>query len=536
MSQKVIDAEFVECAICGLRAEMLSATHFKFKHNMSFSEYREQYPEAPTMTLNKQIARKAAISKSVKGRTAHNKGKAASPEQKRKQSESMKSKYASGAIVHWNLNNTWDDETRAKISESVSAHTYSADELEAIKIKKQETKRRQVEAGWVSPLKGKSLEGEHLIKSRHAIQKASDTKARRDWDAIFVKCRDAGLTILDIDKLDGNRMNLTCTKCNTNFSFQSQIFRNSKNKGYEICPTCYPRMSGSSVGERELYEFIKSISPNAIANDRTTLGTFGKELDVYIPELKLAFEFDGLYYHSDNVHSIARNINEKTTRCTNLGIRLIHVFEDEWKYSRDIVKSRIKQILKVKSDNTIYARKVTITPIDYKTCSDFLDNNHLQGKDNSKIRYGAYNGTELVAVITFKPSNYTKGGDGSIMELNRFAVKRGFHIPGIASKLFTRFVRDYSPERVLSYADRRWSEGNVYKQLGFEYNGQTPPDYWYFLPNEAIRYHRSNFMKHSLVKSGESSAKTEREIMESRGYLRIYDCGSTRWIWHATRS
>jgi transcription elongation factor Elf1 len=305
MSQLISDSDYVVCAICGLRAEMLTTSHFKYKHGISFKEYQEKYPDSPTMTLSKQKQRAQQISNKAKGRTAYNKGLKASDESKRKQSDTMKQKYANGEIVHWNLGGSVSDSTKQKISESMQKFVYTAEEMNYINEKRNATKKEKILNGWINPLKGTHFDGERLEKSRIAISKASKIKQENDWMNIKNKIDNSNLILNSIDVNDGNRLFLTCKICKSEFNFQSQIFRNSKNKGIEICPTCFPRSHGRSIGEEELYNFIHDIIPSAIANDKSTLGHFGKELDVYIPELKLAFEYDGLYYHSDKVHSYA---------------------------------------------------------------------------------------------------------------------------------------------------------------------------------------------------------------------------------------
>lgn len=534
MANIISEESVVRCEICGMETEMLTSTHLKFKHGISFKEYREQFPNAPTITRAKDTARRENISKKTKGRIAHNKGKKTSDEQKKKQSDTMKKKYSSGELVHWNTGNTWDESVKQKISESVSKVTFTKEEMDAINAKKAETVKAKVDAGWVSPLKGRELSGEHKQKAIETIKAVNQARIERLWNIVEEKVKEAGLTLLDVDRGDGNRLYLSCNTCKTNFSFQSQIFRDSKQKGIEICPQCYPRMISRSKGETELFNFILGLFPSAIANDRSLLGGFGKEIDIYIPEKNVAIEYNGLYYHSSEVHSIPRNLQDKLTRCTTLGIRLISIIEDEWKYKQDIVKSRLKQILGVSSDRTIYARNTTISQITHKQANDFLNGNHIQGGDVSKIRYGAFCDGELLAVMTFKPTNFTKGGDGSEFEISRFAVKVSTSLPGIASKLFMHFVREYNPEEIISYADSRWSTGNLYKALGFEHVHQSPPNYWYFLPNEGIRYHRSGFMKHMLIEDGADPNKTEREIMRDKGYYSIYDCGSSKWKWIKT--
>ncbi len=103
----------------------------------------------------------------------------------------------------------------------------------------------------------------------------------------------------------------------------------------------------------------------------------------------------------------------------------------------------------------------------------------------------------------------------------------------MTSKLFKTFIREYNPTEVISYADRRWSHGNVYNQIGFTYSSSSPPSYWYF-KNTDRRYHRSNFMKHLLKDKLEifDENKTEIENMLDNNFNMIYDCGTTKWVYY----
>lgn len=175
--------------------------------------------------------------------------------------------------------------------------------------------------------------------------------------------------------------------------------------------------------EMELYEFIKSIYSEKIITNSKKILKSGLELDIYLPDIKLAFEFDGLYWHSDFNTKENRNIEKyhlnKTEECEKLGIQLIHIFEDEWENKKDIVKSKIKYLLGKKNDKKIFARKCYIEEIGNEYKNKFLNQNHIQGEDKSNIKLGLWynNGKEdlLVAVMTFckprtslglKDSNY----------------------------------------------------------------------------------------------------------------------------------
>ena len=115
-------------------------------------------------------------------------------------------------------------------------------------------------------------------------------------------------------------------------------------------------------------------------------------------------------------------------------------------------------------------------------------------------------------------------------ELLRFCNKINHSVIGGASKLFKHFIKYYNPKQLISYADRRWSQGNLYKQLGFNKTHNSIPNYFYVVNNE--REHRFKYRKNLLVESGFDIKKTEREIMYDRGIYRIYDCGNLVYIYN----
>jgi hypothetical protein len=127
--------------------------------------------------------------------------------------------------------------------------------------------------------------------------------------------------------------------------------------------------------------------------------------------------------------------------------------------------------------------------------------------------------------MTFSKSNISRKISG--WEINRFCNKIETTVVGGASRLFKQFIKDHDPAEVISYADSRWSDGDLYKTLKFEYVKQTSPNYWYFLPNEVRRIHRYALRK----PEGADREITEKELRSNQGYHRIWDCGNTKWIW-----
>ncbi len=330
-----------------------------------------------------------------------------------------------------------------------------------------------------------------------------------------------------LEQYDKNCFNLQCDICNSQFTRTVNVFYKSKNHFKNLCPVCNPTKSISDL-EIELKLYIKSVYIGLMIDNDTTI-LHGKEIDILIPDLNIGFEFDGVYWHSSFRNDNPNHLLWKTKLAATKGISLYHIFEDEWVNKKEIVKSRIRHILRINFDR-IHARKCIIQKISNVEKNSFLSTYHLQGSDISGIRYGAYHNNQLVAVMTFTKTSFVKGGDGLSYELNRFAVIKDVTIPGIASKLLKTFMNEYAPERLISYADRRWSNGNVYKQLGFKFVEETPISHWYF-KGTCDRIHRSVFMKHKqekLLKTYDATL-TEKENMLNNGYGIIYDCGTTKW-------
>ena len=226
---------------------------------------------------------------------------------------------------------------------------------------------------------------------------------------------------------------------------------------------------------------------------------------------------------------------DKSLGCEKKEIKLIHIFEDEWIFHKDIVQSRLSHILKT-NNNKVYARKCYVQLISSNESNTFLELNHLQGSDNSKIQLGLFYNKNLVGVMTFGHLRLALGNkrkDKTEYEMYRFCVSQ--NIIGAGGKLLSYFIKNYAPSKIISYADRRWSSSDsFYNKLGFNLISVTPPNYWYFgRGNNYKRYHRFGFAKHTLSKRLKTfdPLLTEWENMKNNGFDRIWDCGNLKYEW-----
>lgn len=316
---------------------------------------------------------------------------------------------------------------------------------------------------------------------------------------------------------------ILCNDCEKEYDIPAVLYNERKRNGNGVCLNCFPIGESSSFLEKELTKFVESLKIDVQVGNKIILE--GKELDIYLPPKNLAIEFNGLYWHSE-LYKHEKYHLEKTLKCQDKGIELLHIFEDEWLYKKEIVKSIIKNRLGL-IDEKIFARNCEIKEVSSIESEEFLNNNHIQGKIRSKVKIGLYYGDHLVSLMTFSKGRIIMGGKNDEWELTRFCNIKNTIVIGGADKLMKYFLKNYKPKKIISYSDIRLFGGGLYKKLGFNLISTSKPNYWYIIGD--MRVHRFNYRKSMLVKQGYDENKTEREIMLDRKIYRIYDCGNIRW-------
>lgn len=225
---------------------------------------------------------------------------------------------------------------------------------------------------------------------------------------------------------------------------------------------------------------------------------------------------------------------QHTKRCLDaLGVRLIQIFEDEFQQF-DLLKQKLQHYAGTNPSTRIHSRKLEIREADKQHKKDLLNRNHLQGNDNAQVNLGAYLDDKLVAVMTFSHPRVALGQKGKkdrtgVWELSRFCTDVNYRIPGVASRLLKHFQRNYPWKQIYSYADKRWSVGNMYTQLGFELVADNPPDYFYVV--DGVRKHRWNYRKDVIKNTlpNYDPALTEYQNMQNHGFWRVWDCGTLKY-------
>ena len=165
---------------------------------------------------------------------------------------------------------------------------------------------------------------------------------------------------MDKDNIKVSRVTFKCNKCGTVYTrLRACIDRRERNKTYNnLCQMCSPK--NLSKPEKEFAEYVASIyNGNILRNDRNYLS--GNELDIILPDLKIAFEFDGIFWHMDSRFYKPNDVNPKTLRtaqdiwnfdadkikrCANIGLTLYRIKEYDWITDQELIKENVKKLLK----------------------------------------------------------------------------------------------------------------------------------------------------------------------------------------------
>lgn len=317
---------------------------------------------------------------------------------------------------------------------------------------------------------------------------------------------------------------MSCSKCNTDFFISANAYNIRKKQEIEICINCNPVLHNRSLGEISLYNFIKDNYDKEIVQG---FRLNNKEIDIFLPDLKIGFEFNGVYWHSEFKKNNDYHY-DKFKMFEDNNILLIQIWEDDWIYKKDLIKSKILNSLKI--SNSIYARKCVIKKVNSNDSKIFLNDNHLQGWCISKIRYGLYYNDKLVSLMTFGSKRRNLGSkiEEKTYELLRFCNKLNTSVIGGASKLLKYFKDNNNINEIISYSKNDYSNGSLYKKLGFNLESHTKYNYYWVV--NGIRENRFNWRKDKLVSMGHDINLTEVKIMHNLGHWRCFDSGNKKWI------
>lgn len=329
------------------------------------------------------------------------------------------------------------------------------------------------------------------------------------------------------------------------YDYNNAVLSNCQNKIEIICPTHgsfwqtpnkhihgqkpngYPKCSTVVSREHDIIlNLLRNHNINFILNDKEIINPY--ELDIYIPDYNLAIEINGCYWHgvrvdNYNLHNIIKNRHAfKYDLCSNKNIQLLQFWDYEINNYLEIVENII--LSKLNIVGKIYARECTITKLGNNTTNNFFNKSHLQGHRNANVIYGLLLENDIQCALSI--SKHPKFD----WEIIRFANKLNHKTIGGFSRLLKRFIKDYNPKQILTFADRRISTGNVYMKNGFEYFGSTSPNYFYY--NRSGLLSRQQCQKNKLHRFLESYDETKSETMNMlvNNYVKVFDAGHHKFV------
>jgi hypothetical protein len=470
------------------------ATHIKLKHNLTMIDYVKQFPEEENI-IGIYYKRQLKIMKNEKNHVicliCHE-------------------KFGRLTNKHLEKHNLTPTEYKAKYGNTMSESSNEKQRNASLKINKLQKQNREI-LGLPLPIH---------------TEKGIETRIKNNFEKFIYKSLEINLEILStFENYKNNIIKYKCLICN----HIGEIKENQRLR----CYSCLPKFKSKEQEELRYY-LEHDLNLYIEESNRTILN--GLEIDLFIPEYNIAIEYNGLYWHSEfgNNRNELYHIN-KTQLALKNNISLIHIFSDEWNNKKEIVKNRLKHIFN-KDIIKIGARKTIIKEIEPIQAKEFLLKYHIQGYVASKVKLGAFFNDKLIAVMTFGDLRKALGNKNKInnvYELLRYSLCNDYNVSGLGSKFIHYFIKNYIVEEIISYADVRWSPNpnkTFYIKCGFEFEKITRPNYWYLNDNYDERLYRYKFRRSELLKEGFDENLTEWEIMKQKGYDKIWDCGSYKFI------
>lgn len=279
----------------------------------------------------------------------------------------------------------------------------------------------------------------------------------------------------------------------------------------------------SSALEAEVAEYFSQQNIEVQIGNRKIISPW--EIDIWFPQYKLGVEINGAYWHTETQGKHREYHLQKTQKAHEQGVKLLQFFDWEIKNKKTIVLDKISHSMMLHKRQG--ARTLNIVILSHQQAQEFFQRNHLQGSCMSKIKLGLQNDQgEILAAMTFGASRYNQN---YTWELLRFACKNGWAVSGAATRLLQYFTKNYcqAGEVIVSYCNRRWSQGDLYKHMGFQQQALSPPSYYYVTASGQYAGTRQAWQKHTLQEKLPiyDHKLTEHENMLANGYHRVWDCG-----------
>lgn len=370
---------------------------------------------------------------------------------------------------------------------------------------------------------------ENAMKNPEISKKVTESSSETKRLKLENKLKNFNIFLVEYNNI---RTKLYCNICKSNFEYHPVTINAKIRAGINSCPKCNPPNLSSSKSEDDFFNFISSFFNGVIEKNCRYIfkgNNRFSEVDLYLPDLGIAFEYNGLYWHSE-IYKDKLYHKEKTEYLLKLGIKLYHIWEDDWIYNNDLVRSMVISIIGGEITK-IYARKCEIKYVNQNEYKEFCEKNHLKGYSTASKIIGLYYNKELLSLMSFSKTRklIESGNSPYEYELIRSCSKKYTIIIGGASKILSFFFKNVA-KSLVTYCDVSFSpdpQKTVYKKCGMTFNKITDPGYYWIIDGK--RSNRLNWTKSKLIKLGYPPEMTADEIMEKMGAYKIWDCGNYKF-------
>lgn len=271
----------------------------------------------------------------------------------------------------------------------------------------------------------------------------------------------------ELKSYNSSSLTLLHKNCGKKFSITSNFLNGRISNNNELCTNCYPKYSAAFY---EICDFLDTYNITYLKNDRTIIKPY--ELDIYIPKYKIGIEYHGIYWHSNIYKRNDFHLN-KYDLSIKKKVKLIQVFETEWKYKKNVVKSIFTKNFNIYKNHYDISNCV-VDFISNDISEKFLNENHLYKKTADDINIGLVVNGKLIALMCIKKI------DKYSYEITSYTKKLNTVVVNDLKTIFNFFVKNYNPKEIFINIDNRFFTGKSFINLEFKEISRKDPNKWYF--------------------------------------------------------
>lgn len=267
-------------------------------------------------------------------------------------------------------------------------------------------------------------------------------------------------------------------KCRSCHSLQEKSATDLFNN---ICPTCDP---GGSKAHTELYRYTRSLDEDCLIAAENVIPP--DYVDIYVPGARLAIEYNSLYFHSEAFKRRLYHL-QKTRSCNQLGINLLHIYEDEWRDHREACKNHVR-VLWQEQTAPKCPEQLSFLVMGDGERSTALSHYHIEGDTNALIAVSILLGEEILGFACVRKPRHASHGKS--IELSRFVNISVYSSFSLLASTVSYFKEVFKDKKIYCVLDSRTGMSSIYRKAGFEVVKTLEPRYWWTDGYQKISRHK----------------------------------------------